>query len=143
MLGGANDMSMLRWVLNLVTGGWGLYNLMPVLGTAAYKLGKAGKMPADVERMVPLMQATQWWHLGLWAVVVLLLLAASWRMFSGAKAAMLLLVALVLDVGLWWLFQSMPVYKQVFTAGELQMDYYIMGGLAVVTLLTWVTERGK
>ncbi|MFZ5670280.1 MAG: hypothetical protein ACOY4K_12370 [Pseudomonadota bacterium] len=136
-------MSMLRWGLNLLIGGWGLYNLMPVLSTAAYKTGNLKPVPADVQRYTPLMEATQWWHLGVWAVLVLLLLAASWRIFSGAKAALLMAIATVLDVGLWWLFSQMPAYKQVFTAAELQADYYIMGGLAVATLVTWLTERGK
>jgi len=136
-------MSLLRWVLNLLIGGWGLYNLMPILSTVAHKTGNLKPVPAEAQRFIPLMDATQWWHLGVWGALVLLLLAASWRIFSGGKAALLLAIATVLNAGLWWVFQGLPVYKQVFTPAELQADYYILGGMAVATLVAWLTERGK
>lgn len=136
-------MKYFRWLLGLVALGWGLYGAMPMVFTTMYKLAPDKPVPADGQRFVPLMQATPWWVVGVWAVMFLLTMLAAWRLFRGGSAALFLAVATVANAGLWWAFHDMAVYKSTFTAAEMQMDYAIMAGYAAATVLAWLTERGR
>lgn len=136
-------MKFLRWVLGaLVLAYAGLSGLIAVM-TAAYKLGKLKTVPADVQRMIPLWEATPWWQLAVWGVVVLLLLAAALRLFRGGRAFGVFALAVIAEAGLWWVMHKLPAYNAAFTPAELKMDPYILGGLVVGTLLIWVTERDR
>lgn len=136
-------MKVLRWVLGaLVLAYAALCGLVGGM-TAAHKLGKMATVPADVQRMIPLWDATPWWQVAVWGVIVLLLLVSAWRLFTGGKAFGVLLLAVVADAGLWWMMHKMPAYQAAFTPAELKMDPYILGALLVVLVLTWLTERGK
>jgi len=100
-------------------------------------------VPADLQRLVPLWEATPWWQLGLWGLVALLLLMTAMRLFSGGKAFMTLLLATVGEIVLWWFMHSTPAYQAAFTKQELMYDYYTMGVLGVALVIVWLSERGK
>lgn len=136
-------MKILRWVLGALVGLWSLNNLFIVGMTAAHKLGKLPPLPAEHQRLLPLMDATPWWQVGLWSFLTLLLIVTAWRLFTGGKAAMTFLLALVSHVVLWWFMHQLPAYGVAFTPEELKMDYYILGAEAVVLVLIWLTERRK
>lgn len=136
-------MKYFRWLLGLIALGWGLYAATPMVFTALYKFDPSKPVPAEGQRFIALMQATPWWVVGAWAAMFLLTMLAAWRLFRGGPAAMLLGLVTIANAGIWWVFHNMPVYKSTFTASELQMDYYIMGGLVAATVVVWLTERGK
>ena len=136
-------MKILRWVLGALVAAWALWGGFPIVLTAAYKLGKLTDIPADERKYIPLMEATQWWQLGLWALYTLLLLVVAWRLVRGGKALMVMVLALVANLAMWWSFQGMPSYQATFTAAERQFDYYIMAGLVVLTLVVWFLDRRK
>lgn len=143
MLGGANDMKFLRWVLGaLVLAYAGMCGLMAGMN-ALHKLGRLTTVPAEMQRMVPLWDATPWWQLALWGAVTLLLLVTAWRLFTGGKAFGVFVLAIAADVATWWFMHNLPAYKTVFTKAELQYDYYLIGGMVVAAVLIWLTERGK
>ena len=136
-------MKLLRWVLGaLVLAYAGMCALMGGLN-AVHKLGKLTTVPAELQRMVPLWDATPWWQLAVWGVVVLLLLTAALRLFQGGKAFGVFALAVVGEVGLWWVMHKLPAYNAAFTPAELKTDPYILGGLVVAGLLIWVTERDR
>lgn len=143
MLGGANDMKFLRWVLGaLVLAYGGLCALMGGMN-ALHKLGKLATVPAEMQRMVPLWDATPWWQLAVWGLTALLLLVTAWRLFTGGKALGVFLLAVAADVATWWFMHKLPAYQTVFTKAELTYDYYTIGAMVLVALLIGVTERGK
>lgn len=136
-------MKVLRWVLGaLVLAYAGMCALMGGLNVA-HKLGKLTTVPADLQRMVPLWDATPMWQLAIWGAAALLLLVSAWRLFTGGKALGVFLLAIVADVATWWFMHSLPAYQTVFTKAEQQYDYCIMGGMVAVAVLIWLTERGK
>ncbi len=136
-------MKVLRWVLGaLVLAYAGMCAFVGGLN-ALHKLGQLKDVPAEVQRMVPLWDATPWWQLGVWGVICLLLLVAAWRLFTGGKAFGVMALAAVADIGLWWVMHKMPAYQAAFTPEELKMDPYILGALIVAAVLVWFTERGK
>jgi hypothetical protein len=143
MLGGANTMKFVRWLLGLVALGWGLYAAMPMVFTILHKLGQSKNVPPEAQRFLALMDATPWWVVGVWALVFVVTMMAAWRLFRGGKAAVLLAIATLGNLGIWWVFHDLPVYKSTFTAAELQMDYYIIAGYVAATVIAWFTERGK
>jgi hypothetical protein len=143
MLGGANDMKFLRWVLGvLVLAYAGMCGLMGGMN-ALHKLGKLTTVPAEMQRMVPLWDATPWWQLALWGAVVILLLVTVMRLFIGGRALGVFVLATAAEIATWWFMHKLPAYQTVFTRAELQYDYYIIGAMIVVALLIGVTERGK
>lgn len=132
-------MRILRMVLAVLTALEALWELYPLAMTVGYKMHLLSATGAEA-KYVPLMQATQWWQIAIWIAVTVLLAVTAWRLFRGAKALALYAVALVLQVIGWWLFHNMPVYSQTFTPAELQMDYWILGGMLVVGVLIWLVE---
>lgn len=136
-------MKLLRWALGAVTGLWALYSAYPLVMITLYKVHVGGEVPADAQRFVPLMEATAWWQLLVWAVSVILLLVAAWRLLRGGKAFAPFALSVVISAAHWWYMVSGPVYTKVFTAQELMADYYILAGEVVVGLLIWWSERSK
>jgi hypothetical protein len=136
-------MKYLRWALGVLIGVWGLWSAYPLVMTALYKAHVGGEPPADVQKYVPLMQATPWWELLLWLATVLLLLTAAWRLFRNGRAFGPYALAFAVGMIHWGIMQSRPVYHQVFTAQELRMDYAIFAGEIVIGLLLWWRERRK
>lgn len=135
-------MKILRWVLGAVVGLWALYGAFPLVLNVAHKLGKLPASP-EGQKYLALMDATQWWQLGLWALMTLLLLVAAWRLFTGGKALMVFVLGALVNVVMWWFFHDMAAYKATFSAQELMFDYYIFCGEAVMAVLIWLTERRK
>ena len=128
-------MKVLRWVLGaLVLVYGGMCVLMAGLN-GAHKLGKLGEVPADLQRMVPLWDATPMWQLAIFGAGGLLALMAAWRLFTGGKALGVFALAVVAEVAAWWFMHKLPAYGTVFTKAELQYDYYTWGALAVVGVL--------
>ena len=136
-------MKILRWVLGALVLAHGALSALMAGLNVAHKLGKLTAVPAELQRMVPLWDATPWWQLGLWGAAALLLLVSAWRLFTGARAFGPLLLAVAASVASWWFMHNLPAYQTVFTKAELQYDYYTFGVMAVVLVLTWVTDRGK
>jgi len=136
-------MKFLRWVLGALTLAYGLMGLLMAGLNAAHKLGQLKTVPEDLQRMVPLWDATPWWQLGVWGLVILMLLVAAMRLFRGGKAFGPFALALIGEGVLWWTMHKLPAYQTVFTAAELKYDYYILGGMAVAAVLIWLSERGK
>ncbi|MDO9223103.1 MAG: hypothetical protein Q7U20_05235 [Caulobacter sp.] len=136
-------MKILRWVLGALVLAYGAMCVLMAGLNLAYKLGKLATVPADLQRMVPLWEATQMWHLALFGVGGLLLLMTAWRLFTGGKALGVFILAIVVEVAVWWFMHNLPAYQTVFTKAELQYDYYTWGTMAVVAVLIWLTERGK
>ena len=136
-------MKFLRWVLGaLVLAYAGMCGLMAGMN-ALHKLGRLATVPAEMQRMVPLWDATPWWQLALWGGVVVLLLVTVMRLFTGGKALGVFVLATAGEIATWWVMHKLPAYQTVFTKAELQYDYYIIGAMILVALLIGVTERGK
>ena len=136
-------MKFLRWVLGaLVLAYAGMCGLMAGMN-ALHKLGRLTTVPAEMQRMVPLWDATPWWQLAVWGAVTLLLLVTAMRLFNGGKALGVFVLAIAGEVAVWWFMHKLPAYSTVFTKAELQYDYYTWGAMAAIAVLIWLTERGK
>jgi hypothetical protein len=116
-----------------------LWELYPLCMTVGYKLHLLSATGAEA-KYVPLMQATQWWQIAIWVAVTVLFAVTAWRLFRDAKALMVYAATFLLQLIGWWLFHNMPVYRQTFSAAELQMDYWFLGGMLVVGVLIWLVE---
>jgi hypothetical protein len=143
MLGGANDMKVLRWVLGALVLVYGVLSALVAGMAAVHKIGKLATVPAELQKMVPLWDAMPWWQIALCGVVALLLLVAAWRLFTGGKAFGPFLLAAIGEAGLWWVMHKMPAYPAAMPCPDPNFALYGLGGLAVVALAVWVTERGK
>jgi hypothetical protein len=117
-----------------------LWELYPLSMTVGYKMHLLPATGAEA-KYVPLMQATQWWQVAIWIAVTVLFALTAWRLLRGTRALMVYATAFVLQVLGWWMFHSMPVYRQTFTPAELQMDYYVLGVMLLIGLLIWWVER--
>lgn len=136
-------MKFLRWVLGALVLAYGALCVLMGGLEAAWKFGKLKTVPAELQRLVPLWDATPLWQLALWGAGALLLLATAWRLFTGGRAFGVFVLAVAAEVGLWWFMHALPAYQTVFTKAELRYDYYTWGAMAVIALLIGVTERGK
>ena len=134
-------MRILRYVLGALIGAYALFSLFPIATDAAFKLGMYDNPTGVVARMIPLWQATSWWHLVLWLVVVALFLVAAWRLLRGGRALAPYAAAFILDMVLWATMKTLPAYRQVFTPAELQSDGYILAFMVVCGVLIWFVER--
>ena len=115
----------------------GLYNF----GMTIAVKGGTMALPASMAKFAPLVEAVAWWQVIALTVVLLIYLAAAWRLLRGGKAFMPYLIAVVLDTALWLYAKTMPAYQQVFTAADQQMEYAVMGAVVVGLVITWWTER--
>jgi hypothetical protein len=134
-------MRILRMALGVLVGAYGVFCLFPIGANALYKAGQMPSPAGDAARMVPLWQATSWWELAVWTGVVVLFLVIGLRLLRGWPAFGLYLVALAVDGALWWVMHASEAYQQAFTPAELQMDYVMLAGMALVGVLIWVAER--
>ena len=133
-------MRYVRWVIAALLAIYCLWSLMPLGGTAAYKLGSY-ELPADQLQYEPLMQSTPWAQLALWAVVIALYLYAAWRLARRQPAFRIYAAAFVLDVVNYAWVRSRGVYDDVM--GEaITADYAILAVLAAVGAYLWWSERG-
>ena len=115
----------------------GLYNF----GMTIAVKGGTMALPASMAKFAPLVEAVAWWQVIALTVVLLIYLAAAWRLLRGGKAFMPYLIAVVLDTALWLYAKTMPAYQQVFTPADQQMEYAVMGAVVVGLVITWWTER--
>jgi hypothetical protein len=122
---------------------WSLYSFLPLAMTAAYKAGRLTDVPPDVQRIVPLMQAQPVWQLVVWALSLVLLLVAGWRLFKGRPALLIYGAAIAINVAGWFFIQRLPEYQQAFTPSELQADYWIIAAEVAVGALIWWLERPR
>ena len=133
-------MRYLRWAIAALLGVYCLWSLMPLGGTAAYKAGMV-ELPADQLKYQPLMEATPWAQLALWAVVVALYLYAVWRLVRGRPAFRIYAVAFALDLVNYAWVRATGVYDDVM--GEaITTDYLILAGMFAVGVYLWWSERG-
>ena len=117
----------------------GLYNF----GTTIAVKGGMMALPASMARYAPLVEAVAWWQVIALIVTLLIYLVAAWRLLRGGKAFAPYLVAFLLDTALWLYAKTMPAYQQVFTTADQQIEYGMMGTVAVGLLITWWTERSS
>lgn len=136
-------MKLLRWVLGALLLALGALSALMAGLNLAHKLGKLSTVPADLQRMVPLWDATPMWQLALFGATALLMLVTAWRLFTGGKALGVFVLAVAAHVATWWFMHGLPAYSTVFTKAELRYDYYTFGAIAVVGVLIWLSERGK
>ena len=115
----------------------GLYNF----GMTIAVKGGTMALPASMAKFAPLVEAVAWWQVIALTVVLLIYLAAAWRLLRGGKAFMPYLIAVVLDTALWLYAKTMPAYQQVFSPADQQMEYAVMGAVVVGLLVTWWSER--
>ena len=115
----------------------GLYNF----GMTIAVKGGMMALPASMAKYAPLVEAVAWWQVIALTVVLLIYLAAAWRLLRGGKAFIPYLIAVVLDTALWLYAKTMPAYQQVFTAADQQMEYAVMGAVVAGLLVTWWSER--
>jgi len=136
-------MRILRYLLGALIGAYALFSLFPIATDAAFKLGMFDNPTGEVARMIPLWQATAWWHLALWLVVVALFLVAAWRLLRGRRATAPYAAAFILDMALWATMKTLPAYGQVFTPAELELDNYTLAFMVACGVLIWLSERRR
>ena len=133
-------MRILRWVLALLIAVYSVFNIIPIVSTAGYKMSWWAT-PTDIVRLQPLMAATPWWQLALWVVLVGLMWMAAWRLIKRRKAFPPYIGFVVLSFGMWIYMKMGPVYDTVWTKAELQADYVILAAEIVVGVLIWWLEN--
>ena len=115
----------------------GLYNF----GTGAAVKAGAMALPAAMARYGPLIEAMAWWHVAALLATMLVYLVAAWRLVRGGKALIPYLAAAGLDIALLAYSKTLPVYREIFSPAEMQMEFIfiavILAGLAIV----WWSER--
>jgi hypothetical protein len=134
-------MKFFRWFLGLVCVGIALFETLPPVQIAGYKMGYFPATTPDEVRMIPLMDATPYWMLIAWAVVIVLFLVCAWRLFRGQRAFGVYAAAFVINAIFWWFMSQRPVYQQVFTPDELRFDYYVFAVMAVIGAAIFLAER--
>lgn len=133
-------MRYLRWAIAALLTIYCLWSLIPLGGTAAWKAGLV-ELPADQVRYQPLMEATPWLQLALWAVVIGLYLFAAWRLVRARPAFRIYAAAFVLDVVNYAWVRATGVYDDVM-GDAITTDYLILAGLFAVGVYLWWSERG-
>lgn len=136
-------MKFVRMALGVLLGLYVLLGGYHAVVTIGHKTGAMTALPADAQRVVPLMDAIGWWQILLWIVALVLYAVVAWRLLRAINTARLFAVAFVVDIVGFLTVRTMPVYTQVFTPAELRVDYYITGALVLALLVTWWSERGS
>jgi hypothetical protein len=131
----------MRVGLGLVVAGYGLLLLIPMLNATAYQLGVMHRIKPAAARMVPLWAATPPWQLCVWALSVVLMLAAGVQLMRGRRAFRIFVTGFVVTAALWWVYRELPQYRQAFTAQETRSDYYILAVMLLVGAGVWLVER--
>lgn len=134
-------MKQVRWAAAALITLYSLFSLMPLVMTLAHKLGRLGPLDAEMARYLPLMEATGWWQLGMWAAALGAYLWAVTRLVRGGRALAVYGAAVLVDVALLVSMRAGGAHSQVFTPQELALDYYILAALAAVGAGIWWTER--
>jgi hypothetical protein len=134
-------MRILRMALGVLVGAYGVFCLFPIAANVLYKTGQMPNPKGDAARMVPLWQATSWWELAVWTAIVVLFFIIAFRLLHGRPTFSLYLAAIVADGALWWVMHASEAYQQAFSPAELQTDYLMLAGMALVGVLIWLAER--
>ena len=135
-------MMILRVLLAMAVLLQALSSFFPLLGNALYKFGRVEIATGPAARMAPLWAATPWWQLAVWALGILLLLAAAWRLVRRRPALVLYVAAMAISMGLNWLMQNGAVYREVFRDapagfGFARLAILVLGG----ALIWWVEQQ--
>ena len=133
-------MKYVRMVLGVLVG---LYALMGVYNFGVGAAVKAGAMalPDAMGKYGPLIEAMAWWHIAVLLVAMVVYLVAAYRLLRGGKAFPAYALAVGIDIAIWLYGKTLPVYDQVFTAADRQMEYAVIGLLVASLALVWWTER--
>ena len=133
----------LRVIFALATAAYAVWNSVPPVKTLLFKFGQFH--PSGTEaKFIPLMNATPVWQAALWLVANFIYLIAAYRLVTRPRGAFpVFLLAALVDVGVWGLSKMKLVYDQTFNAQELQLDYYILGGLAVMAVIYLLFSRTR
>jgi hypothetical protein len=134
-------MRVLRVVLAILCGFWGLLNLIPLVVTFGAKAGWV-RLPPELAQLPELAGALSWWQAAIWLVMIALYLAVAWRLVRGKSALGMFVLAFVTELVRWLPMQELPVYRQIFTQAELHERYVAFGVLVLIGLLIWWSERG-
>lgn len=136
-------MKLVRWVLGALILVYGLVcGLIGGVGVL-HKLGQLKTLPPHIPHMTPMLDATPWWLLAVWGVVVILLLVTATRLFNGGKALAPFVLAIVGEGVLWWFMHKMPTYAGAMPTGGEMHHYYLLGALLVTAVVIWLTERNR
>lgn len=139
---GNESARVLRWVLAGAVGGWGLANLLPLIGTAGMKAYRWPVPPDWPPQLAQLAQQIPWWGLAVWGVMILLYLAAARALIRGRSACLLFVLAFLTEIVRWVPMYLLPAYTQTWTGGYLQFRYIAWAVLAVTGLLiAWADRR--
>jgi hypothetical protein len=146
------DIRALRWALT----GWLAYRTQDCLCDVAlvlsYKapwLGLKGLLGEcaqgeDYQLLIPLLNATTYWSLGAWLLVCAL---QGWVIICLLRrtsyAAYLFGLAASLNVALWIVELSEPLFVQAFSQAELLRDAFMYGGTALLGGFCWVSMRNR
>jgi hypothetical protein len=130
-----------RWAVAALIVVYCLWSLMPLVGTATWKLGLY-ELPADQLKYQALMESTPWAQLALWAVAVAMWLFAAWRLFRGLPTFTVYVLALVLDMINYAWVRATGEYDRVMSEA-ISTDYVIIAAMVAAGAFIWWTERGR
>lgn len=116
----------------------GLYNF----GTGAAVKAGAMALPAGMAKYGPLIEAMAWWHVAALLITMLIYLVAAWGLVRGGKALVPYLAAAGLDIALLAYSKTLPIYRQIFSPAEMQMEVIFVCVILVGLAIVWWTERG-
>jgi hypothetical protein len=134
------DMRALRLILAILTAGWGLVNLLPLISTVGIKLGWFPVPPGWSANLRLLAEQIPWWGLAVWLVMIVMYLLVARALMRGRPAFGLFVLAFVTEVVRWVPMYSLPIYTQTWTSGEMRFRYIAWGVLVLVGVVIWWAE---
>ena len=136
-------MRAMRVLLAIITAGWGLSNLFPLIGTIGIKLDWF-PLPPDLPANFRVLAAQiPWWGLAVWVVMVVLYLVVARALLRDRPAFGLFVAALATELVRWVPMSLLPAYSQTWSAGELRFRYIAWAVLVLIGAIIWWVERRR
>jgi hypothetical protein len=136
-------MRALRVILAILTAGWGLINLLPLIGTIGLKLGWFPVPPDWPANLRLLADQIPWWGLAVWTVMVAMYLLVARALLRERPAFGLFVVAFVTELVRWLPMYRLPAYAQTWNASEMRFRYVAWAVLVVIGAFIWWVERTR
>jgi hypothetical protein len=134
-------MRALRLTLAILTAGWGLFNLLPLIVTVGIKLAWFPVPPGSPVQLRFLAEQIPWWGLAVWVVMIVIYLVVARALMRGRSAFGLFVLAFVTELVRWVPMSALPIYTQTWTAGEMRFRYIAWGVLVMAGAMIWWAER--
>ena len=134
-------MRWLRYLSAAVIAGYGALMGLGLANVVVYKLGLISRLTPRWVRAGKIWDATPWWQVGLWFVMVVLMLTAAVRLVRRERAFEVYLAAFAAAAGLWWLVRSTAPYQAVLTRAEWRSDFYTLAIMLLAGAGVWFVER--